>query len=225
MNLDKFSLTLYDFLAYLFPGYIVLFTCSVVDASFFGGASLTVDTINKGFFIYSITAYFLGHLCHRVGSYIKDRYYKLFINNKDRLSPELMELIRKKLTKHYKIPVSKKLNNLEIYILADGYIVAQGGSPERDILMAREGFYKASTVAFFLLTMTIFATLTTSGVAFSVVPNGLVRLNAWGTILAGLISLFITLVLRNGFVFYNRTKINNVLVSFLALTNIEEKSK
>lgn len=47
MGLDKISVTLYDLLGYLLPGYVLLLACSVAEASFWGSSVFALSRISR----------------------------------------------------------------------------------------------------------------------------------------------------------------------------------
>ncbi len=61
MGLDKISVTLYDLLGYLLPGYVLLLASSVAEASYWERSSLfSVSSIGHNPVLAAIAAYFLG---------------------------------------------------------------------------------------------------------------------------------------------------------------------
>src|SRR5205085_9652036 len=151
MGLDKISVTLYDLLGYLLPGYVLLLACSVAEACFWGSSVFALSCISRNPILSAVVAYFLGQASHAIGSWIKAKRYKWFDDRGSyRLNPEIAERVTQVIQETFglKLEEDKKLSKIDRYVLADSYIVASGGSVERDILMAREGFFKASVVAF-----------------------------------------------------------------------------
>ncbi len=72
MSLDKISLTLYDFLGYLLPGYILTFVCSLVESTFFGSDLFSLSRISNNVLPFTVVAYFLGYVAHNIGSLLRD---------------------------------------------------------------------------------------------------------------------------------------------------------
>ena len=219
MSIDKIGLTLYDFLGYLLPGYTLILVCSLIESSFLDSDLFALSNINDNVFIFSIIAYFLGHISHGIGSAIKDRFYKQFSDRDKRLSRNVFERVRQAAQEVYDINMDSemKLNTLETYLLADSYIIAAGGSTERDILMAREGFHKASMVAFGFLCLAISVSLFRGGMKIQIRPKEFINLSCGLTAVLSLITLCAVLLFRKAFIFYNRIKINNTFLVFLAL--------
>ena len=83
--------------------------------------------------------------------------------------------------------------------------------------MAREGFARGSMVTFALLSLVLLASLFVGGTKVQISPEHTVQVGIGATILAVGVAAGLTgLAYRNAVVF-NRYKINNVLVLFLAL--------
>ena len=76
---DKLSLTLFDILGYLLPGFVVLFTLSLLEATFSANSSLlSLTALGGNIFLFSIVSYYLGHVCHIVATTIKDTFFQIF---------------------------------------------------------------------------------------------------------------------------------------------------
>jgi protein-S-isoprenylcysteine O-methyltransferase Ste14 len=220
MGLDKISVTLYDLLGYLLPGYVLLLACSIAEASFWGSGVFALSRISRNPILAAVVAYFLGQASHAVGSWIKTKRYKWFDDRGSyRLNPEVCEQVSQVLQETYglKLGEDKKLSKIDRYVLADSYIVASGGSVERDILMAREGFFKASVVAFAVLSLTVFSTLFAPVARIQVQPGVFVFPNRFGIISLTIILLLLVWLFRQRFIFFNCIKTNNALLTFLAL--------
>ncbi len=218
MSLEKLGLTLYDFLGYLFPGFVLIMAGSIIEASFLKTGLLALSSIGSFIYVHVITSYFLGHISHRIGSLLKDKYWKLFSDRSGRISPEILAMVDKGIEDAYELSMStdKFKRPLERYQLADSYLVVSGGSNERDVLMAIEGFQKGSMVAFLLISLTLFATLFVGGASIQAESKIYEALGPLVTIVFG-IGFFITaLLFRNSFLFYNRVKNNSILLEFLA---------
>lgn len=229
MGLDKISVTLYDLLGYLLPGYVLLLACSVAEASFWAGSSaFALSRISRNPILAAVIAYFLGLASHAIGSWIKVKRYRWFDDRRGnyRLNQEITERVSQVLQETYglKLEEDKKLSKIDRYVLADSYIVASGGSVERDILMAREGFFKASIIAFAALDLTVLSTLFASVARIQVQPGVFVFLTKTGTISLTVMLLLLVWLFRQRFIFFNCIKTNNALLTFLALRqkNAEE---
>ncbi len=71
MNLDKISVTLYDFLGYLLPGTILLMAAAIAEATFLNSHLLTLQGIKSNLVPFGIVAYYGGQFCHVTGSSLK----------------------------------------------------------------------------------------------------------------------------------------------------------
>lgn len=220
MGLDKISVTLYDLLGYLLPGYVLLLACSVAEASYWGSSVFALSRINRNPILAAVVAYFLGQVSHAVGSWIKAKKYKWFYDRGSyRLHPDVAERVSQALQETYGLELDedRKLSKIDRYVLADSYIIASGGSVERDILTAREGFFKASVVAFAALALTVFSMLFAPTPRFQTQPGAYVVPNRLGVITLTVLSLLIVWLFRQRFIFFNCIKTNNALLTFLAL--------
>lgn len=222
MGLDKISITLYDLLGYLLPGYVLLLACSMAEASFWAGSSaFALSRISRNPVLAAVAAYFLGQASHAIASLIKEKSYRWLGDRlgRYRLNQEVSERVSQVIQETYglKLEQDKKLSKIDRYVLADSYIVASGGSVERDILMAREGFFKASMVAFAALALTVFSTLFASAARIQVQPEVFVFLTKTGIVSLTIILLLLVWLFWRRFIFFNCIKTNNTLLTFLAL--------
>lgn len=228
MGLDKISVTLYDLLGYLLPGYVLLLACSVAEASYWGSSVFALSRVSRNPILAAVVAYFLGQVSHAVGSWIKTKKYKWFYDpGSYRLHPEVAERVSQALQETYglKLDEDKKLSKIDRYVLADSYIVASGGSVERDILTAREGFFKASVVAFAALALITFSMLFAPIPRFQIQPGTYVVPKRLGVITLTVLFLLIVWLFRQRFIFFNCIKTNNALLTFLALRQKNTETK
>lgn len=228
MGLDKISVTLYDLLGYLLPGYVLLLACSVAEASFWGSSVFALSRISRNPILSAVVAYFLGQASHAIGSWVKMKKFRWFDDRGSyRLNHEITERVTKALQETYGLEFEgdKKLSKIDRYVLADSYIVATGGSVERDILMAREGFFKASVVAFAALGLTVFSTLFAPVAKIQVQPGVFFFPNRLGLVSLTIILLLLVWLFRQRFIFFSCIKTNNALVTFLALRQKDSEAK
>jgi hypothetical protein len=219
MGLDKISVTLYDILGYLLPGYVLLLACSISEANFWGTNLFALSRISHNTVVSIVVAYFLGQSSHAIASLIPFNRMKVFPNKSYHLGPEVNKRVSKAIEEAYSLEIEddQKLSRNEKYLLADSYIVSLGGSAERDILMAREGFFKASAVAFATLVLTLLSTLFLQMPNAQVQPGVFISLNKIGIVLLSFFLLLITWLFAQRYVFFNCVKTNNALLTFLAL--------
>ena len=71
MNLDKISVTLYDFIGYLLPGTILLMAAAMAEATFLNSHLLTLQGLKSNLVPFGIVAYYAGQFCHVTGSTLK----------------------------------------------------------------------------------------------------------------------------------------------------------
>lgn len=227
MSLEKLGLTLYDFLGYLFPGFVLVMAGAVIEATFLKTDLLALSSIGSMIYVHIVTAYFLGHVSHRIGSLLKDNFWKLFSDRKGRISQEMLANVDKAVEEAYGLTMTtdKFRRPLERYQLADSYLVVSGGSNERDVLMALEGFQKGSMVAFLLLALTLFSTLFAGGTSVQSEPGVYASIGIPATLIFGIGFLVMAFLFRNSFLFYNRVKNNSILLEFMAVWKREQRQR
>jgi len=221
MNFEKITVTLFDIFGYILPGIVLLFGFSVLEATFVGNGILSLSALGNSLVGTTIAAYYLGQISHRIGSWLKTNRYKWFERNKPRLSKVLYYTVRNELIETYSLNLrdDQKIDSLETYLLAETYLVSKGDVSERDSLLAREGFHKTSMIAFTLVAIMLLSTCLAGGMKIQVSPNSAVCYELWETIAFGLLFLFSAGIFRQGFIFYNGIKMNNILLLSLAKIN------
>ncbi len=221
MSSDKLGLTLFDILGYLLPGYILILCGSLIEATFVHSGLLSLSNIRDNWLLYTVAAYFAGHLCHIIASLVKGRFFK-HLGQKYRESNPLYERFREALREKYHLQASDKLGSLDFYVLADSYLIASGMSEERNSLMVREGFYKSATAALGLLTLTVGASLFASGLGIQADPGKVTVLTIPTTVVFVAILTLTFILFAGRFAFYNRMKLEHTYTLFLALCEKEQ---
>lgn len=223
MEFNKISLTLFDVISYLLPGSVILFGLSVIEATFFPSDLLSISSIQENWLITSIIAYFLGQFSYRLASYAHNTWPTLFENRKLRLAGSIYNHVRDLLNDMYaiKFKEGERFHSLETYLLADSYVVASDKTAERDSLIAREGFYKNSMVAFAFLTVVVLVSLLNGGSKIQYASNSYYIFTIIGSIVVSIFLLIMTLVFWQGFVYFNRVKINNTLILAMTLRTLD----
>jgi hypothetical protein len=220
MNLEKISVTLYDLIGYLLPGFVLLLACSLAEATFGNTHMLALSRIAGNPLAFSVAAYFLGQACHAIGSHLKDWKPSAFKADTKRMSRPLYDHVVRLLHETYGLKegdLSDEQKSLNVYLLADSYIVASGGSNERDVLQAREGFFKASMVAFAMLALIFLCSIFVGGTRIQGKPAFYGALPLWTTIIAVLVTSALVWLWWKRFVFFGCLKRNNILLIFLAM--------
>lgn len=225
MNFDKLAITLYDVFGYLLPGYVVLFAVSLVEATFVGTWFLSLVLIRSHALAFAVVAYFLGQACHAIASWLTEhrRLRAVVQASRERLSPAMFGAVRAELEAAYGLSTRIAEDTLESYLLADAYVIAAGAGTERDVVTAREGFFKQSIVAFMLLAIALMAAVIGGGARFQTQPGMISLLPFWPTVAFAVATVAIGLLFRMRFGFYHRIKINNTMLLFLALRARERK--
>src|SRR6185503_4769988 len=104
MSLDKLSITLYDLLGYLLPGYLLLVGCSLAEASFFTSSLFALSRISANPISTAIAAYFLGQTSHALSSILKNKRHKWFDDGgRYSLKPEISKEVDKALKDAYEL--------------------------------------------------------------------------------------------------------------------------
>ena len=107
-------------------------------------------------------------------------------------------------------------------MLADNYIVSSGAIEERSSLHVREGFSKSSSFAFGFLFITIFLSVFKRGLKIQIYSGNIQLLGLLPTTVYAIVSFFVSWLFLNRFIFYNRMKLTNTYLIFLALWNKEK---
>lgn len=218
VTLDSIKFTLYDFLGYLLPGYVLLVAASVTEASFFDTSLLAMSGIADRPLLLSVAAYFLGQAAHRIAGLVKEWRYTWLSRAEPRLSDAVRARVREEARALSGITNDEDaLTPLEIYLLADSYVAASEAKTDRDVLMAREGFCKTSMVAFGLLCIALLSSLTVNGATFQTEPGSAIQVGMASTAFLAAIAFCLSVLFRSSFLFFNRAKVNNTLLNFLVL--------
>lgn len=220
--MDKISVTLYDILGYLLPGCLLLCATSLTEATFVGSHHLSFSAMTANPALSAVACYFLGAIAHSIGSIIKDRKPHLFRDKDNRLDTDILERAKEIARDLYGLAGEGKreLTDLEMYLLADSYVIARGRLVEREVLQAREGYYKASMVAMAVLSLVLMCAGIFGGVAVQFGPKSVATLSRVATLSSGLAGVILTLVFRRSFRFFNRVKVNNTILLFMALWSL-----
>jgi len=224
MNSEKLGLTLFDIVGFLLPGYVLIFCISLIEATFLNSGYVSMQNIGDNWFFFTILAYFCGHICHNIASMVKSRFFQHLGNKKYRLNGKIVEKVTATLAETYNLNSKdiNSMNTLDMYLLADSYVVSRGGGEERSSLLVREGFHKSVTTAFGVLFLTFLSSNFAGGVKFRLDDNTINSFNlVVSNIFAGF-SLALFFLFANRFVFYNRMKINNTYLLFLAYREKEK---
>lgn len=216
MNLDKVGITLYDLIGYLLPGYVWLIALSIIEATFLRSTVLSLSNFGRHAIPFTIVAYFLGQISHSLGSQLQVWKKNWFKKDDTLMGAFVAERVGQILREMYVFKDQAKLDKHLAVLLADGYVLASGGSPERDVLQSREGFFKASMVGFGFLTLTLFCTLIKHGVHLHINPQLIVQYSPGKTVLMALALGGVMLLFRSRMNFFRAIRENTSLALFLA---------
>lgn len=247
MSLDKLNVTLYDLLGYLLPGFVLLLACSVAEATFGTTHILALSRVAANPIPSTIAAYFLGHICHGIGSGLQESFriaryspsstsssllgrgkrwlLDALSTTATSLDTPIFDRVLAVACETYgltpeDIEAKKKLN---VYTLSDNYLVVAGGIFEREVLQSREGFYKASSAAFALFWLVCTSAFFFGGLRIQMQSGSYELCSPLGSFILSIVALAIALLLWKRFVFFNSLKKNNTLLMFLALRAREKQ--
>jgi hypothetical protein len=85
------------------------------------------------------------------------------------------------------------------------------------MLTAREGFFKSSMIAFAVLAITLSSTLFSGLARVQTQPQNFIVATRLNVVLLTALFIALTWLFRQRFIFFNRAKNNNALLTFLAL--------
>jgi hypothetical protein len=221
VDLNKIAVTLYDVFGYLLPGYVVLLAGSLVESTFFGTWFLSLSLFGGHPVPFAIAAYFMGQVSHAIASWLTEskRLRTVIQAPRERLAPPLYSAVRAELEAAFgpRVDLDRSTGALEPFLLADAYLTAVGAGAERDLLSAREGFFKQSVVAFAVLALVLLgAAVAAGGATVQSRPGVLTGLRFWPTLLSALLVASVAALFRLRFGFYHRVKMNNTMLLFLA---------
>jgi hypothetical protein len=220
MNADKLSGTLYDLIGYVLPGYVVLVALSVAESTFCRSSLIPLSGLERNVGASTIAAYYLGHAAFALSAVLRgSRFTRRWTKSKKhRLGGILSVRVQEVIAGVYGLPLEsvQAMTSLEAFLLADSYVVAFGGSADRDIYMAREGFFKASMVAFALSAISFLTALFRGGAGIRV-DRDLYHLSSAGTLSMAIAFLAMAAICRTRYLFFNGVKITHTETVFLSL--------
>lgn len=208
--IEKLNATLYDLLGYLLPGFVVLGTSAIAEATFFDGKFLSMETIHQQWLLFTLIAYYLGHAAQSVAASLQSRFRATVTSQKGRLSMPFYNQAKKLVRERYQFSEEemKGIHTYEVSLLSDTFAVMSDASGERDILIGREGFYRGSTVAFLLLCIVLLLAGISGGVHFYSTPDARWDVDRLETLMLSAGSLLMAILMFGRFRFFNRAKNN-----------------
>jgi hypothetical protein len=102
-------------------------------------------------------------------------------------------------------------------MLSDAYNLATKQAPNRDTYLAMEGFYRGAMVAFAFMAAIFLSTIISGGFHIQKSPGDIVFGNQCLALILTILSIGLTLLFRNRYLFFNRIKMNDTYLYFLAL--------
>lgn len=254
MNFDKISLTLYDLIGYLLPGTILLMTLSTAEATFPGFCNshlLTLKNIQANPVPFVILAYYGGQICHVIGSTVRDRlgiwaakchagtqplgiiktrWLRLIEPKGSSVAPAISEEIEKEVCKaynltHEQLGSSSQARDSSCCLLADNFVQATAIVGEREVFLAREGFFKASFAAFLGAFLLLVISLPFGGAAINQTAQEATKLGWIPSALVGVICLGIAIIFYHRQAYFACLKRIHVKLLFLALRRATHKTE
>lgn len=247
MSLDKISVTLYDLLGYLLPGYVLLLGAAVVEATLLKTSLFSLTGFTNNALPYAVVAYFLGQFGHALGSFFKEwsashakrleasmgaqpaprplkKWMLSFLVRQLRpkttsLTRPLFDQVFNEVAAAYDLQPEQLQENktLNVFLLCDNWVLASGGSSEREILQAREGFFKASTVAFLLLGLILIGSVFGGGAKINQTPDIIKLLSPTFSLSLGLACCWFASICWKRHYFFGCVKRTTIMLLFLAL--------
>ena len=221
MDFEKLGLKLFDFLGYLLPGIITLFGLSFLEMNFLNSDILSLTRLINNSIIALLLAYFIGHICHSLGTIVQNWTFSLLPKNKSRLEKDFYNQIRLRVANKYNIDLSsrenQKLNTLETYLIADQAVLTSGKATEREQFIALSGFYKGSFISLSILSLIFISTLIKGGAILILGGNNIIKFTFLQTSIVCIILVLITYLFLNRYRFFNQLKMNSTLISFLVI--------
>jgi hypothetical protein len=162
----------------------------------------------------------MGHVLHAIAASLtrSKRLRPIIQGSTARLADPTLAVVKTELDATYGEEIDARArNNLEIYLLADAYVLASGGSSDRDMLIARGGFFKQSLAAFALMSVAAIAGVLRGGLLVQTQPGRVYPLGFWVSLAVAVAAVVVVELFRSRFGFYHRVKIDNTLRHFLAL--------
>ena len=216
MNLDKVGITLYDLIGYLLPGYVWLIALSIIEATFLRSTVLSLSNFGRHAVPFTVVAYYLGQISHSLGSQLQVWKKDWFKKDDTLMGAFVAERVEQILKEMYVFKDQAKLDKRHTVLLAEGYVLASGGSPERDVLQSREGFFKASMVGVGFLALTLVCTLVKHGVHLHINPQLIVQYSPGKSALMAFALSGVALLFRGRMNFFRAIRENTSLALFLA---------
>lgn len=225
MNIEKFETTLYDMLANILPGYLLVLCFSIIEATYLKTSLFALSVIGEELLIFTIFAYFLGQIGHSLISLLKEKKQPWFSDRKHRLKNYLYDAVCEAAIDSYGLNNIKisDIDRLDSFMLAENYLLVSGEPPGRETLIAREGFLKSSMFGTTVLSFTAIGALIKHGIVIQIEPGQYSGLGFIATILIAVTLIGITLLFRNRMMFFNRLKVNSILLMFLAQYNNQKR--
>ena len=225
MKADSVGFTLFDLLGYLLPGSVVLFGASVLEATFLEESALGVWRLSENWLFSMVAAYFLGHIAHSIGRFLKGKLFDSFLSTRPYRSKVLSVPLKKALVKDFPDVdlVGEAARPLDRFMFADLFLQIRGGTQDRHILMALVSFHKASMVAFAFLCVVILSTLFAGGAVFSLAPDTIFQAGWMHTLLMAVLCAGMSLSFLHGFRYFNATKNDHVYAGYLSLRQREQQ--
>lgn len=222
MDLSKLTVAVFDVFAYILPGLVLLTALSLFEATFLTSNLVPLDRVARAPAVALIAAYFLGQLAHAFAGWLLTHVFPKLPNDKvGGFRKEMFDHTRQRVTDVFNIDVTRftptKLKTLEVYQLADSYIVAKEKASERESLIAREGFAKTSLGAFLLSALIVVSTVIHGGLHWRFTAGAGV-LPVAATLIVAAILLVVAAVFWRRYVFFHCLKMTSTYAMFLALT-------
>ncbi len=169
---EKLAFTLYEVFGYLLPGSVALIGFMFLYwAVFAPTVPLGVANFQPSFLMWSLIAiasYLLGHAAQAVANRILRRI------ERSALAMQGVPWMPERAVQTASELLGVQLDKIEpawVYRALDEYAVQTGKSGDRDMFVYREGFYRASSVTLFFLSLTLLIRM--------IVPGASIQFTRW----------------------------------------------
>jgi hypothetical protein len=214
--MDSFKFTLYELFGYMAPGLVLFFALIVASWSLFSPnatlvlnvSALNVREIAIGLFV----SYLLGHFCQ--GLHVK------WLS-----AAKIPGALRDRVVSHAAACVGIEHLKEDLAVrVSDEYAIQHGKAGDREVFVYREGFYRGTAIALFVLTVALFLRIARgpASIVFGPVPHILSRIEVGS--LAMLVLLMAWVYVRR-FQRFSNYRVTRSLLAFLVALPGSEPNK
>jgi hypothetical protein len=157
---DKIQLSLYELSGYLLPGSVATLAIAVCYwAIWLPGVPFPVHEAHAdvvGWAVIGGVAYLLGHCLQSVGNMVINGVEKAALSKGGVVPDPIIQRVQQRISSIVGVKADE-LDPVALFRLADEISVQNGAMTDREIFVAREGFYKGCAIAFAFLCVGLLA--------------------------------------------------------------------